>query len=1497
MTTRTANLPPPLETIEQAVVWTTLPQGIVSGNTARVSVFVTPRLVYQAIVGVRQVNSTSLSKFADWSNWPETLTQTGGELSFKVSFNGGAPVAVTTGSLNLAILDPDYWSAIFDPSATRVDSAGVLEDWTSPKISSYNVSSVRSLASDLYSGYTVGQGDPAFAGPLQLSQNQPARPKSASAFAYSHVLAAPATLQDALSFHETVEAASPGTQQVSDFHSAVSSLASYPEMMRYLGLLFPLEITLPAALAGTAGFTVAVIPTWTSSFTGNVNVSPPTMCDATGGTFISVPYGSDYMNGLLNLGLGTEESSNTQFTVVDWDTDGAAESLGNLNQHITATLEPYVETDVSLTVTLPALRSIGPTIVWNDWGAQQSGVSAAGQANPLSSLTYRQSAIQTAIAEFISKGTAIPALYTEDLTKGWRIDVLPSATSGVLTPSWQSLHWRAASYQLGTGGAYQLPVSSATIAEAWVSPSVASPPTAEGEPVSTMVVHEAIVRWDGWSLAAPRPGGQINDDGSLTPGLGNPMPPTSETDAAGNINPQFSAEYSVPAAGIQVTDPVSGQVIGTTGLPLLRYGQSYQYRARAVDLGGWSIPPNSTEASTTTVTTTHCRWEPVRPPLIVPTAALTAGEGSLVMVIRDFGPGGEPPSPPVSNARWLFPPRVHQVMAEEHGFCDTPVGGFEYGANVAPLPNPAVYGALGQYTDGSLSTIPGVVTESAGTSQTPYLILPIPETGAPPPTPVTWLPDPAAFGISIGGLQQGEGEFSVATVIPSNFPVPDGSDNFLDVWAPPIGTNTVVRAWEGWTTAWPVVNGKVLSVVSSTTNPTPSTLRAKPVWTPFPGGDGPYESMTMTVVPGSVYILQISSISSQRMGLGYYSPIGMMGILNWISESTTIPTRYQSLGSAFPYLGIIEQVTPPANLVVVYAVLLPQVAPSFSPSLTLTRAYNDTTVAIADSDYAVDYPSTSLVTFSSTWTDPLDDPTNTANNPAVDTITTQQPNLVATVNAVYPPPVAVSPLIAQQTSQTKNLPFGTLGGAVPFDVSGGLAAVQHIGDTKHHHATYKQVAAGRFGEFFAKTKPFRFSGTTPLTVNGKGVAPNLFSVVLPATSSDRAVIVPPSLYTVNGPHGTVQLKSAAASVTQGSNTVQLSGAALEASWVPPDTRSGPEPDFNVHILSSATPPPLKVVKVAPAWSLTSSGSVDTLYAANRTGNMLRVYLERPWYVTGANELLGVVSAQSSGSGSDAVTPGLPPNVNPLAVSQIGFDPISVPGPQESAVYAQTQLSFLTNTSIPTTATLTGGNPCKVKMADDATASTYELYGYQPQFDPISNLWFADIHLDVAAFPNALPPGYFLQLALVRFQPYSTGLEYNWTSSLTLLTYAQPVTDRAVFVSSGPNNSVHVGVVGPGYFGWRALKTGSAPASPLYDKDNPTATHPNSDGHGAPATSTVVVEVQEYDKASGFSGDFGWSTVDGYTVALAPSLEPGWSDGSATRPPRLGALRCRPPPGP
>ena len=269
-------------------------------------------------------------------------------------------------------------------------------------------------------------------------------------------------------------------------------------------------------------------------------------------------------------------------------------------------------------------------------------------------------------------------------------------------------------------------------------------------------------------------------------------------------------------------------------------------------------------------------------------------------------------------------------------------------------------------------------------------------------------------------------------------------------------------------------------------------------------------------------------------------------------------------------------------------------------------------------------------------------------------------------------------------------------------------------------------------------------------------------------------------------------------------------------------------------------------------------------------------MERPWYTTGANELLGVVVAQDT-----SPTAGLPNGVDPDQISVLGFDPISVSSHDPNSSYTQAQFGLLPNTQVPLAYGPNGnfgkvfqqgsGNPVSVPSPAEPTATLYNIWGIQPEFDQESDLWYADIRLGDGNNESVLPPGYFsVRLSLVRFQPYAitgevldnlhptyvTSYPYaKFLSTNTLVTFAQPVSDRSVSVVRNSDGTFNVTVSGPGYYGWRPISSDPSKSSTVQDSDNKYALHPNTGNGsgGTKATSTMVVEVQQYDESAGYGG--------------------------------------------
>ena len=92
------------------------------------------------------------------------------------------------------------------------------------------------------------------------------------------------------------------------------------------------------------------------------------------------------------------------------------------------------------------------------------------------------------------------------------------------------------------------------------------------------------------------------------------------------------------------------------------------------------MPATSTDATTATPPFTHYRYEPVVPPALAGIAPFTPGEATLYLALLD-----DQVDTPVVNGRWLFPPRVPILMAEEHGMLD----GFMLGQPPNPADGPS----------------------------------------------------------------------------------------------------------------------------------------------------------------------------------------------------------------------------------------------------------------------------------------------------------------------------------------------------------------------------------------------------------------------------------------------------------------------------------------------------------------------------------------------------------------------------------------------------------------------------------------------------------------------------------------------------------------------------------------------------------------------------------------------------------------------------------------
>jgi hypothetical protein len=196
----------------------------------------------------------------------------------------------------------------------------------------------------------------------------------------------------------------------------------------------------------------------------------------------------------------------------------------------------------------------------------------------------------------------------------------------------------------------------------------------------------------------------------------------------------------------------------------------------------------------------------------------------------------------------------------------------------------------------------------------------------------------------------------------------------------------------------------------------------------------------------------------------------------------------------------------------------------------------------------------------------------------------------------------------------------------------------------------------------------------------------------------------------------------------------------------------------VNIPSSARPDSVKIPYVVPiyAWGLTKSGNTTT---SQRSPSALRVFIERPWWSSGIDELLGVVtwpgaepgfvvpvlggfSKQRHQKRRHLVFPGggginsAIPDAQAQYVTDWGADP----------VFASSALPSLH----PRLASFPNATHNGTGLSiEEKSGFTVNVAGHPVAFDPARNLWYCDVAVNTGA---AYTP--MIRLALARYQPNS-----------------------------------------------------------------------------------------------------------------------------------------------
>jgi hypothetical protein len=1026
-------MPDPAASLEK-ILWTCLPNGMVkgaAGTKLRVAVMVSPRL-----------GSNSLGVFA---NWPAILlAPPPNNLSFAIEIKNGpalpgkifTSVPATRVDLDLStVLDPGLWGKIFTsatsvtpqspgpPSQLALYSANIQQKG----IQSYSVRDVASYIktahldlepsaahqlpptttahSTFFERLTNELGPIATnsAGVLDLlftpiKNNQAVVGKSGGG--------ARETFKRFLAYRTRALSKDPTKQKFKqppppkpskpdmDFHQIISSFGDYPLILRRLGLIIDLEIPLPTAAPKDSQLRLHISG-------GSLPAQDPQPCTAyllTDDAFVAKPRASAGLgslhDGVIDLG-GVDDShaSNApnSFEIVQIDPDATGAKM----LHLTAAL---IRRD------LP-----GPI------GGGRIGLAALRSAG-LSLIKHgRASDIANSITN-AAKWDGSQVFFAEDLLRGYRVDVLDETEGS----TWRSLCQRAGTYTLNDGSVLQnVPHDEGYVKVASTTSEYASSPKS-ADLTKPLYLHESIFRWAGWGLCVRRPGKTITDEGAADP--------TSNAGVTG-----LGAEFQA--------------VTGT--LPRLRFGHSYKLRLRAVDLAGGGLkltdpdPPMFVSNSVV-----YARFDPIPPPVVVPTADLGEGESVDRLVIRSnsyFAPTT------ATSDRHLAPPKSALQMVEAHGALDKFMG-----ASASDAMCDAGYN-LALREAGSLldSTIVDITTGQASIQVQGVKVIKVGLDGktaihTEPQMQTPYLPDPIARGVTLSGVPNAGGVTS--QTLPANVAqswggtVPQGAADLVILKVPFSGS-------------WPDVQPFRLRIAerpgtvpantnTSSTNPADYdevfSDTGQPTW------DSADSVLTVFLGKGQRAHVRYSSYPDLPDVLAQQTPtpVPQLGFLHWWSKpndpgKTPTPAQVTAMAK-FIAAGANWQVTPFRELVLVHAVQQPLCAPVMAPArrgavqLPMVQAELGNASVTLVFRAIFNALTTGNLDLFATWLEPTDDPAIAPNEP-------KQIARSAQLRLKEPPPPEPGAIASNVQIYTQQ---------------------QHFGDTKYRSIDYFLRATTVFREYF-----------------------------------------------------------------------------------------------------------------------------------------------------------------------------------------------------------------------------------------------------------------------------------------------------------------------------------------------------------------------------------------------------------------------------------------------
>jgi len=1106
---------------QQTTMWTALPHGVATDKDGskwlRLSAIMSPRLEWDAA-------ETTLGSYPDFVtadpavNWASMVPNLTFAIEAKSQRLGTAPAAIPASAVRIkSVPEPALWAALF--STETLVKAYFTPDLTRASVNSF---SVKNAAKGLQTHFAKLAAKPALLYKIPTPQDllAPAGLKTSPITAHlsddvhnvvglARSTAAEQDFQQFTAFHEPFSTAT-GAHHLTeaqllarnaelrrtDFHKAIAGLGQYPALLPRLGIVVRFEIrfdkTTSALLANADR--IRVKATWPEPEPGGAapveRVTPYPWTAITVKTkligasivptsFLAASKTGELLDGYLVVRDSTTTGAGDPVVLNNIDVDIATARSYNAISEIARDIEPR---SIGAQATAPTRRShVSSGLPTLGQPVMSLAVVGAGQR-----LTSLLNATMSKNVQLAAKQFDEIVNYAEELTRGHRVDVWDSTTK-----LWHRLCQRTGVYELGGAVASWSSGATELTDEGWVQLAATSAPDSDPSTPGEMRLHEQLFTWGGWSLAVKRPGAALAEG---TDGL-NRMSRTYE----GPDGETYQlGEFENPGLPLNVWYRVP-----TGTLPRLRFGTSYRFRARAVDLAGSSVaftpgsvttPPAGTTDTLKTVTReiTHKRYEPVKPPTVVITQAMRTGESPTRLVIRsDYNI-----KPAEVTSRHICPPRTSFTMAEAHG-------GFETSAAGRPLDGSAARHAMIAARDAW--DFPKDIAN--GNQQAPLATV---------PSPIPYLPDIPSRGAALSGLPGQSSATSTSVGFPSTSPLQRAATVRLSST-----TTTKVRSlripFNVGSTPWYdrrafklVVRGIEGTDIRLASHASP----AAPTWS------STSRALTVQLAKAEEITVELSSYMSNSdlkvLGMHQWGVVQSMRTLNrkvsgtplmlgpvMTPKFTAIPTTPSSALASetnalinITTLGRNWMITPAEKLTLVHPVRRPMLAPNLTRHLTAARSAGATTAVLYDW-VQIHGKSTGRLALNATWTENVDDPSDGA--PKWGATALQRSGQAFDVGIKRADTVTMS--LGKPKPTDVKMPVTPVN-----SITDGKLQRHSFGDTKHRKITYQLVAASRFADYFPADTPITRGGTKrTIHVNSTArPAPPEIDIVVPALKWTRS---------------------------------------------------------------------------------------------------------------------------------------------------------------------------------------------------------------------------------------------------------------------------------------------------------------------------------------------------------------------------------------------------------